>query len=104
MGDRVWRAAPQSPSVRFSLDNFRSERAFAIEAPADGEVTFRARSRSDVAAALADANGHSRAKANENEFGTESITVSLDGVPPFFPWSSNGRKHTAHVTVKVTGR
>ena len=71
-----------------------------IEAPADREVTFRVRSRSDLAAAIVDAGGHSLAEADENEFGTESITVSLDGVPPFFLLVEQWSEHTAHVTVE----
>ena len=98
LGDRGWRAAPQSPPIQFSLDNFWSERAFVIEAPADREVTFRVRSRSDVAAAIVDAGGHSLAEADENEFGTESITVLLDGVPPFILLVEQWSEHTAHVT------
>ena len=100
LGDRGWREAPQATPIRLSLDNLWAERAFVIEAQADQEVTFAVRSRSDVAAAIVDGAGYSLAEADENEFGTESITVTLDGVPPFFLLVEQFSEDTAHVTVE----
>ena len=100
LGDRGWREEAPVTSIRFSLENFWSEQAFVIAAQADREVTFAARSRADVAAAIVDGAGHSLAAADENRFGTELITAQLEGAPPFFLVVEQFSEDPVRVTVE----
>ena len=71
-----------------------------IEGHADQEVTFAVRSRADVAAQIVDVAGSSLAEADEKSSGTESITATLDGAPPFFLLVEQYSEDPAQVTVE----
>ncbi len=100
LGDRGWREAPQVTPIGFSLDSFWSVQAFVIEARADREVTFAVRSRADIAAQIVDVAGNSLAEADEKSSGTESITATLDGAPPFFLLVEQFSEDPEQVTVE----
>jgi hypothetical protein len=83
LGSRGWEGVPQATPISFHLDNYWSVQAFVIEAQSGDEVSFSVRSRFDVVVEIVDASGFSLAEADENEWGTESITATLDGTVPF---------------------
>ena len=83
LGNRGWEGMPQPTPLYFYLENYWSVQAFVIEAQSGDEVSFSVRSRFDVVVEIVDASGFSLAEADENEWGTESITATLDGTVPF---------------------
>ena len=83
LGDRSWDGPPNTGPISFVLSTFWSERAFAIDAQPGTEVAITARSANDVALAIVDAWGEIVAEADETEEDAESVTVTLDGTPPF---------------------
>lgn len=83
-GDQALAASAQTTPIQFDLNYLWDERAFAIVAPPDGQVSFAAQSVSDLAVAIVDWTGFIIAEADEHGTGgTESISAGLDGVPPF---------------------
>ena len=92
---------PQPTPLYFYLENYWSVQAFVIEAQSGDEVSFSVRSRFDVVhVEIVDASGFSLAEADENEWGTESITATLDGTVPFLLLVEQFSEDRARVTVE----
>ena len=80
LGDRRWDEPPEAGTIPIVLDTYWSEQAFVVDASPGTEVTVRAHSENDIALEIVDLSGEVFA---ETDRGTESVTTTLDGTPPF---------------------
>ena len=104
LGDRSWDEPPSMGPISFVLRTYWSERAFVIDAQPGTEVTITARSANDVALAIVDVWGEIIAEADETEEDAESVTVTLDGTPPFLVIVEQFMEDAADVVIEADVR
>ena len=104
-GNQNLAAWAQGTPRTFDLDNGWAERAFAIDAQPEEEISFNVQSVSDLALTLVDSTGDTLAEVDERgAAGTETISAVVDGFPPFLLLVSQFDDRLARVRIEGDAR
>ena len=104
-GNQNLAAWAQCTPMTFDLANAWAERAFAIGAQPEDEVSFDVQSVSDLALTLVDSTGDTIAEVDERGAGgTETISIVVDGLPPFLLLVSQFDDRQARVRIEGDAR